>query len=70
MHRELRTFQAKMFFSGKLKNIYAMLIGDILIIAENRNSRRNPTKVVCLDGLSMDEVRDQNGYGIILKHRD
>lgn len=47
-----------------------MLVGDILIIADNHSSRKSPTRVVCLDGLNMAEVRDEHGFGIKLDHRD
>lgn len=41
-----------------------MLVGDVLILAESYKERRNPTKVVCLEGLTMNEVKDANGFGI------
>ena len=46
-----------------------MVIGDILIIADNEGSRRIPRKVICLDGLNMVGLRDEHGYGIRLYHR-
>ena len=59
-----------MLLNKKIKKVYAMLVGDILIVADNYTSRKSPTKVVCLDGLNMKEVRDENGFGIKLEHRD
>lgn len=59
-----------MLFENTIKRVYAILIGDMLIIADNFKTRRNPTKVVCLDGLTMRELRDENGFGIELSHRD
>ena len=53
-----------MLSENKIKNVYAILIGDMLIVADNYKTRRNPTKVVCLDGLTMKELRDENGFGI------
>jgi len=47
-----------MLWENKIKKVYCILIGDMLIIAENYKTRRHPTKVVCLDGLTMREVRD------------
>jgi hypothetical protein len=53
-----KAFTAKLSADGRIKNIYAMLVGDILIIANNYASRKEPTKVICLDGLNMTETRD------------
>lgn len=47
-----------MLLTSKLQTIYGILAGDMLIIADSYKSRRNPIKVVCLDGLTMKEVRD------------
>lgn len=46
------------------------MVGDILIIADSFNSRKIPTRVICLDGLNMTELRDEHGFGIELHHRD
>jgi len=35
-----------------------MLVGDILILADNQKSKKSPTKVICLDGLNMTDVRN------------
>jgi hypothetical protein len=54
----------------KPKGIYAMLVGDVLIIAESYKTRRNPFKVICLEGLNMIEIYDGTGFGIEISHRD
>lgn len=36
---------------NKVKSIYGMLIEDVLIISESYKSRRNPFRIVCLEGL-------------------
>ncbi len=53
-----------MLTNNKISEIYAMLVGDVLIIAESYKERRCPTKIICLEGLSMREVTDKNGFGI------
>jgi hypothetical protein len=58
LHKLEKAFTAKLSADGRIKNIYAMLVGDILIIANNYASRKEPTKVICLDGLNMTETRD------------
>lgn len=53
-----------MLDNKKIRDIYAMLVGDVLIISESYNTRRYPIKVICLEGLNMVEIYDKNGYGI------
>ncbi len=50
--------------NNKITDIYAMLVGDVLIIADSYKDRRCPTKIICLEGLSMRELTDKHGYGI------
>jgi len=57
-----------MLFNNELTSIFGMLIGDVIVIARNKQTRHVPIKVLCLDGLSMEEVNDQHGYGIALNH--
>lgn len=46
-------FNANMKQGDEIKEVFAILAGDMLIIADDFKSRKNPTKVVCLDGLTM-----------------
>jgi hypothetical protein len=47
-----------------------MLVEDLLILADSYRHRRTPVRVVCLEGLKMQEVRDKEGLGIEISHRD
>jgi hypothetical protein len=53
-----------MSIKGKTTPIYGMLVEDVLILAETYKERRYPIKVVCLEGLTMNEIKDSNGYGL------
>jgi hypothetical protein len=49
---------------SSVRPVYGMLVEDVLILADSYKERRNPVRVVCLEGLKMEEVRDSNGSGI------
>jgi|LakMenE18May11ns_1017448.scaffolds.fasta_scaffold7640090_1 hypothetical protein len=53
-----------MRIKNKVQPIYGMLVEDVLILAESYKERKHPLKVVCLEGLTMNDVSDKNGYGI------
>ena len=50
------SFDGKMSLSGKSKEVHCMLIGDALIISENKKTRKVPIKVICLSGLNVKGV--------------
>ena len=59
-----------MKINNKVQPIYGMLVEDVLILAESYKDRKHPLKVVCLEGLTMNDINDKNGFGIEFSHRD
>jgi hypothetical protein len=53
-----------MRINKKVQPIYGMLVEDVLILAESYKERKHPLKVVCLEGLTMNDINDKNGFGI------
>ncbi len=47
-----------------------MIVSDVLILAHSYRHRRTPWRVVCLEGLKMQELRGKDGLGIEISHRD
>jgi len=47
-----------MVLQGKIREVYVMLVDDVLIIASSYKKRRTPFKVIYLEGLTMNKVHD------------
>jgi hypothetical protein len=47
-----------MELQGKVREVYVMLVDDVLIIAASHSKRRAPFKVIYLEGLAMRTVQN------------
>lgn len=63
-HKVVKSFEGKLYSEKKLHKAIFMIVGDAILVAHDHKSVKKPFKIICLQGLNINEMKDTDGFGI------